>query len=106
MEPMSDHAKLAELRARTDRELQVLIERELERALPMAHVAANRESAFYCEADRAYRKVLTLLPKAPDTRRGQRARIEATMKELRLLLDQVPAPAKAQRRSASFAAGA
>ena len=103
---MSNNAKLAELRARTDRELLTLIQRELDRALTLAAVAANRGSAFYGEAEKAYRKVITLLPKAPDMRRGQRARIEAAVKELRFRLDQVPAVAKVERHPASFASGA
>ena len=102
---MPHDAKLAELPARTDRELLVLIQRELDRALPLADVAVNRESAFYGDAETGYRKVLTLLPEAPDMRRGERARIEATMKELRLKLDQIPAGGRAQRHSASFASG-
>jgi hypothetical protein len=102
---MSNNAKLAELRARTDRELLTLIQRELDRALTLADVAANRESAFYGEAEKAYRKVITLLPKAPDMRRGERARIETTVKELRFRLDQVTAVAKVERHPASFASG-
>ena len=102
---MSHHSKLAELRARTDRELLVLIERELDRALVLADVAANRESAFYGEAENGYRSVITLLPKAPNIWGSVRARIEASVKELRFTLDQVPAAARAQRRSASFASG-
>ena len=72
----------------------------------MADVAASRKSAFYGEAEKAYRKVITLLPKAPDMRRGERARIEATVKELRFRLDQVPAVAKVERHPASLASGA
>ena len=102
---MSNNAKLAELRARTNRELLTLIQRELDRALTLADVAANRKSAFYPEAEKAYRKVITLLPKAPDMRRGERARIEATVKKLRFRLDQVPAVAKVERHPASFALG-
>ena len=103
---MSNHSKLAELRAKTDRELLVLIQRELDRALVLADVAANRESAFYGEAEKAYRSVIALLTKATDVRRVERARIEAAVKELRFTLDQVPAPGREQRRSASFASGA
>ena len=103
---MSNHSKLAELRARTDRQLLVLIERELDRALVLADVAANRDSAFYGEAEKAYRSVITLLPKAPNIREDERARVEAAVKELRFTLDRVPAPAREQRRSASFASGA
>jgi hypothetical protein len=102
---MSNNAKLAELRGKTDQELLFLIQRELDRALTLADVAVNRESAFYGEAEKAYSKVLTLLPEAPDMRRGDRARIEAAVKEVRLRLDQAAARAKAQRHPASFAAG-
>ena len=98
---MSNHSKLAELRARTDRELLVLIERELDRALVLADVAANREAAFYGEAEKAFRSVITLLPKAPNMGRNERVRIEAAVKALRFTLDQVPAAARA-----SFASGA
>lgn len=102
---MSNTRKLASLRAKTDQELLVLIERELDRALTLADLATNRESGFYGEAEKAYRKVVTLLPEAPDMRQGERARIEAAVKELRRRLDQVPAAARAQRYPASFAAG-
>ena len=103
---MSNHSKLAELRARTDRELLVLIERELDRALVLANVAANRESAFYGGAEKAFRSVMTLLPKAPNMRQNERTRIEAAVKELRFTLDQVPTAARAQGYRASFASGA
>ena len=58
---MSNQAKLADLRTKTDRELLTLIQRELDRGLALADVAANRESAFYGAAEKAYRKVVTLL---------------------------------------------
>lgn len=103
---MSNDAKLAELHAKTDRELLILILRELDRALTLADVAVNRESAFYDEAENAYRKVLTLLPKAPDMCQGDRARIDGKIEELRFRLDQLPASARAQRHPASFASGA
>ena len=92
---MSNTAKLAELRARTDRELLILIERELDRAMTLADVA---------EAEKAYRKAVTLLPEAPDMRQEDRALIEAAMNELRRKLNQVPAAARAQQHSAWFAA--
>ena len=99
---MSNTRKLAELRGKTDRDLLILIQRELDRVLPLADVAANRESAFYGEAEKAHRKVVTLMPKAPDMRQGERARIEAAVKELRFRLDRVPAAARTQRHPASF----
>ena len=103
---MSNTRKLAELRGKTDRDLLVLIQRELDRALTLADVAVSRGSGFYGDAEEGYAKVLTLLPEAPYMRQGERAGIDAAVKELRFRLDQVPVPAKAQRHPASFAAGA
>ena len=103
---MSNTRKLASLRAKTDQELLVLIERELDRALTLADLATNRESGFYGEAENAYRSVITLLPKVPNIRENERARIEAAVKELRFRLDQVAAGARAQGYRASFASGA
>ena len=102
---MSNNAKLAELRAQTDRELLILIQRELDHALALADAAVNTESAFYSEAEKACRKVVTLLLEAPDMRRGERACVEATLKDLRLRLDQVPAGARVQWHLASFESG-
>jgi hypothetical protein len=92
---MSNTGKLAELRGRTDRELLVLIQRELDRALTLADVAA---------AEKAYDRTVTLLPNVPDVRQEERAHVDATLKELRRRLDQIPAAARAQWHPASFAA--
>jgi hypothetical protein len=99
---MSNTRKLASLRAKTDEELLVLIQRELDRALTLADVAVNRESLFYGEAEKAYDKAVALLRNVPDMRQGDRARIEAAVKELRFRLDEAAARAKAQRYPASF----
>ena len=98
---MSNYAKLAELRARTDWELAVLIPRELERALRMA----DGESPLCFEAEEVYRKMVALLPRAPGMGRAADARIAARLKELRFRLDRAAALANAQRRPASFASG-
>jgi hypothetical protein len=98
---MSNDAKLAELRARTDWELAVLIPRELERALTMV----DREPALGFEAEKVYRKMAALLPRAPGMGRAADARIAARLKELRFRLDRASARANAPRRPASFASG-
>jgi hypothetical protein len=92
---MSNTGKLAELRGKTDRELLVLIQRELDRALTLADMA---------EAEKAYDKTVTLLPNVADVRQGEQRRIDAALKELRRRLDQIPAAARAQQQFASFAA--
>jgi len=103
---MSNDAKLAELRARTDREVSVLILRELERALALGDVAVNRESDSYCQASEAYRRVVRLLLKATGMRRGESALIEEQVRVLRLRLDHAVARARAELHQASFATGA
>jgi hypothetical protein len=101
----SNAAKLAVLRTKTDHDLLILVQHELDRGLALACVAASRESAFHAEAEKAFRKVVTLLPKAPDMIQGDRLGIEAKLTELRFTLDQVPAGARAQRHPASVTSG-
>ena len=102
---MLNDAKLEELRTRTDRDLLILIQRELDRALTLADVAANKSSAFHEEAGKAYRRVVTLFLKTPDMGQQDRVRIEARLKELRLLLDNTPVVTKVNGPRASFASG-
>ena len=84
-------SKLVELRAKTDRELLILLERELNRALVLAKVAATRESPLFTEAARAYESATKLLHTVPDRGRERPALLEATLKELRATLESVPA---------------
>ncbi len=99
---MSNETKLAELRSKTDRELLVLIRRELERGIALANVAAGSGSPFHGQAEQTYRKVCLLLLKSPEMNRGERARIEATLRELRSLLDDAPTIERVERNSASM----
>src|SRR4051812_16635252 len=102
---MLNDAKLEELRSKTDRELLILIQQELDRALTLADVAAHKTSAFHEEASKAYRKVVTLLLKTPDMGQQDRMRIEARLKELRLLLDNTPVITKVNGPRVSFVLG-
>jgi hypothetical protein len=104
-EQMLNDAKLEELRSKTDRELLILIQQELDRALTLADVAAHKTSAFHEEASKAYRKVVTLLLKTPDMGQQDRMRIEARLKELRLLLDNTPVITKVNGPRVSFVLG-
>ncbi len=73
--------KLAELRAKTDRDLQRILELELDRGLALANVAATRQSKFYAQAETIYTRSKELLPMTPD--------VEDKLKELRMALDLV-----------------
>ena len=73
--------KLAELRAKTDRDLQRILDMELDRGLALANVAATRHSKFYAQAEAIYARSKQLLPMTPA--------FENKLKELRMALDLV-----------------
>ncbi len=83
---MSNEAKLAELRAKTDRELLILIEHELDRALRLATVSGNCGNTFH-EAELACRTVIILLLKSAEPCGWRRVLVEAKVKALRFSLD-------------------
>lgn len=83
---MSNETKLAALRAKTDRELLVLIDHELDRVLKLVS-SSDQGSAFHDEAQCAYRKVSALLLKSTDASGWRRVLAEGKMKALRSSLD-------------------
>lgn len=86
---MSRQAKLAELRARTDRQLVTLMRSRLDDGL--------RSRA---EAERAYSEVLVLLPTVRDVTEAERRGLESKLTRLREILDERPAPAAARLQAA------
>ena len=84
---MDRKSKLVELRAKTDRELVILIQSTLEDGL-----------RSHGEAERAYSEVRALLPTVRDVTEAERRRLELKLARLRGLLDERPmrAPAQAQ----------
>ena len=88
---MTSTSKLTELRRKTDRELPVIIQRELERGLILAGVAASKASPLYAKADKIYSKMKTLLPTLARADQSERTRLESKLQELRVALDRVPA---------------
>jgi len=103
IEPMSNEAKLAELRSRTDHDLLILVQRELDRGMALADVATSKSSPLFAQVEKAYDTVKTLLPMISDLGQGDRLRMEGKLKEVRLGLDQVPASANVRFYPASFA---
>ncbi len=88
---MPREAKLAVLRAKTDHNLVTLIQRETERALALANVAASKGSPLYAQAEKAYETVKSLLPKIAALSRDERIAMEVKLKELETALDRLPA---------------
>jgi hypothetical protein len=81
--------KLAELRARTDRDLVRILNADLERALVLASVAASRHSVFRAQAEAMYTRAKTLLPQLSEVSASERAELEAKQKELGMAIELV-----------------
>jgi hypothetical protein len=85
-----DFSKLAELRAKTDRDLIQIVGAELDRAIVLAHLAGASQSVFHVRATATYTRVKALLEKMPSQNPKALAELEAKLKELRLGLELVP----------------
>ena len=90
MGTLVDFSKLAELRARTDRDLVRILNADLERSLALASVAATRHSVFRFQAESLYTRAKTLLPKLSGLTADEQGQLEAKLKELAMALDLVP----------------
>ena len=86
---MSHQLKVAELRAKTDRQLVTLIRTKLDEGF-----------ASRAEAERAYSEVLALLPTVHNVTEAERRRLESKLARLRELLDERPVPAVARMQAA------
>ncbi|HEV3202229.1 MAG TPA: hypothetical protein VGZ73_30235 [Bryobacteraceae bacterium] len=95
--------KLRVLRSRTDHDLLVLVQRDLDRGFTLVDLATTRNSPLFAHAEKAYQGAATLLSKISALPEDDRLRIEGKVKHLRLRLDQVPSLAKLERYPASFA---
>lgn len=74
--------KLAELRAKTDRQLLALVSTQLDRALALAEAGE-----YLIRAEEIYQEVRRLLPLAGSANRSEWCRLAARMKRLREVLD-------------------
>ncbi len=82
--------KLRVLRARTDSDLVVLVQRELDRGLAAVELATTKSSQIYAQAVKALDTATTLLPRISGLSDDDRLRIDGKVTELRSRLDQVP----------------
>ena len=72
-----DFSKLAELRAKTDRDLIQIVSAELDRAIVVAHLAGGTQSIFHVRAADVYTRVKALLEKMPSGSPQSPAGLEA-----------------------------
>src|SRR5215472_8451786 len=91
MNSTSEVSKLEELRAKTDRDLLVLIARQVERGLLLLHLAASPGSATYREAVAACAEAEMLLPRLDAVERQARQRLECKVRQLRRELESAAA---------------
>lgn len=99
----SDTQKLRVLRSRTDHDLLILVQRELDRGLPLVDLAPTRNSPLFAQAEKAHETAMTWLSKISGLSESDRERIESRLKELRSRLDRVPAVAKVEQYPLSCA---
>lgn len=98
-------SKLAELRARTDRDLVRILNADLERSLAQASVAATARSFFRIQAEAVYDRAKALLPNLSGLSADERAQLEAKLKELGMALDLVPGTMDLEEGAAACCGG-
>jgi len=99
----SNTKKLAVLRSRTDEDLIVLVQRELNRGFARMDVVVSKASAAYTQAVKAHATAMAILPRISGLTQNDRAQLETKLSELRSRLDQIPAFANVPAYCASFA---
>ncbi len=99
----SNTQRLRVIRSRTDHDLLILIQRELDRGLTLVKVTATRNSPTFAQAQKAHETVMSLLPKISGLDDCDRQRIEDKVKELQSRLDRVPMYANVRSYPASAA---
>jgi hypothetical protein len=87
---MTKQSKLVQLRRKTDRDLLILVRRELDRGQVLADVAATRQSPLYSESERAHRMTKALLPGIIGVTENERRELEGKLKELQTALEKPP----------------
>jgi hypothetical protein len=81
--------QLQVLRSRTDDDLLVLVNRELDRGISAAQFAPDKSSQLCANAEKSLSSALALFPWLSDLGQNDRLRIESRIKELRYRLDHV-----------------
>ena len=98
-----DTKKLAVLRARTDHDLVVLLQRELDRAFSLLAMGSGGGSPLVAQAQRSVARAAVLLPKISGLSQSERLKLESRLLELQCRLNQLPVFAKERCFPASVA---
>ncbi len=99
----TDTQKLRVLRARTDSDLAVLVQRQIDRGFALVDAARSRQSPVFTQVEKAHATATVLLPRLSSLSDTDRQRFESRIKELKTRLDQVPLYANVRPYPASFA---
>ena len=83
--------KLLTLRARTDHDLLVLVQRELDRGLALVKTANSRNSPDFALAEKARQTASALLSGIAGLSADDRLSVEAKVEQLRCRIAEVPA---------------
>jgi hypothetical protein len=94
---MVQRSNVAELRAKTDRDLVTLVKRELDGALAIA-MSGTASSVSLSRAEAGYARAMALLPVIDGTR--ERAALATRLNEVRAALDSAAAPPRPQALAA------
>ncbi len=82
--------KLLTLRTRTDHDLFILVNRELDRAIAILAGMTDRKSPLFTLAERAFAEATAILPRIADLSAGDRQRIESKVEQLRSRIEALP----------------
>jgi hypothetical protein len=94
----SEFAKLAQLRAKTDRQLIALISHQVERSLDVAR--SDRPEQHRAVVERSYAEARKLISQVYNL--NERLRLEARLGELRRTLDGLPQGGAERYRAACY----
>jgi hypothetical protein len=81
--------KLLTLRTRTDHDLLVLVNRELDRGFALLDAASTRSSTLFTQAEKALATATALLARISSVSQNEGLRIEAKVEQLRSRLAHV-----------------
>ena len=99
----SNTQKLRIIRSRTDRDLLVLVQHELDRGCNLVNLATSRNSALFAQAEKAHDSAAALLREISGLTDNDRQHLESQVNALRSRLDTVPAFANLRGYQASAA---
>jgi hypothetical protein len=95
--------KLLTIRARTDRDLLVLVNRELARGFAFLDAATTRNSPLFAQSEIALATATAMLPRIAVLSADDRQRIELKVEQLRSRMSEVPVYANVRPYPASMA---